>query len=388
MICVKETDAHDLRAEEEETEIENVIWDGEALLDAEIFNVNGYGMHGMMLLRNRFFKTCAFNTNLQDWFFDNDITQASRLAGYTTSRDIKDIKLVITESGVKYFKFMPKDMPFEQKCKRFLDALYEGKNSSVFGDMYQYHIKNHVKARFKDKPLKDVTTIDLQMIITACPYSRSRVDVYQMLNAAFRVAKQQDVISKNPAEGLISPRHRKVSGMPLTLAEQKAFFKSIENEECKNDYLFYLFSGVRRSELLTINVASLDYENNLIYVHGTKTENAERAIPFTDILKSIISEMTPDENGYFFTHSADWYTKNFKKYSQNHCLRELRKSFITRSGENGVDIKAIQRWVGHADYQTTANIYFKAQDEFLKSNAKKLNDYQTAYWRDVTEDDI
>lgn len=101
-----------------------------------------------------------------------------------------------------------------------------------------------------------------------------------------------------------------------------------------------------------------------------------------------ISEMTPDENGYFFTHSADWYTKNFKKYSQNHCLRELRKSFITRSGENGVDIKAIQRWVGHADYQTTANIYFKAQDEFLKSNAKKLNDYQTAYWRDVTEDDI
>ena len=24
-------------------------------------------------------------------------------------------------------------MPFEQKCKRFLDALYEGKNSYVFG---------------------------------------------------------------------------------------------------------------------------------------------------------------------------------------------------------------------------------------------------------------
>lgn len=133
VICVKETDTHDLRAEEEEAEIENVIWDGEALLDAEIFNANGYGMHGMMLLRNRFFKTCAFNTNLQDWFFDNDITQVSRLAGYTTARDIKDIKLVITESSVKYFKFMPKDMPFEQKCKRFLDALYEGNNNSVFG---------------------------------------------------------------------------------------------------------------------------------------------------------------------------------------------------------------------------------------------------------------
>lgn len=109
VVCVKETDGHDLKAEEEETEIENVIWDGEALLEAEIFNENGYGGHGMMLLRNRFFKTCAFNTNLQDWFFDNDIKYVSQLAGYTTARDIKDVKLVITESSVKYLKFMPKE---------------------------------------------------------------------------------------------------------------------------------------------------------------------------------------------------------------------------------------------------------------------------------------
>ena len=132
-VCVKETDAHDLRAEEEETEIENVIWDGEAMLDASVFFENGYNDHGMMLLRNRFFKTCAFNTNLQDWFLDNDIQYVSQLAGYTTARDIKDVKLVITESSVKYLKFMPKDMPFEEKCKRFLDALYEGKNTSTFG---------------------------------------------------------------------------------------------------------------------------------------------------------------------------------------------------------------------------------------------------------------
>ena len=59
---------------------------------------------------NRFFKTCAFNTNLQDWFFDNDIEYVSQLAGYTTARDIKDVKLVITESSVKYLKFMPKDI--------------------------------------------------------------------------------------------------------------------------------------------------------------------------------------------------------------------------------------------------------------------------------------
>ena len=185
MICVKETDTHDLRAEEEETEIENVIWDGEALLDAEIFNVNGYGMHGMMLLRNRFFKTCAFNTNLQDWFFDNDITQVSRLAGYTTARDIKDIKLVITESSVKYFKFMPKDMPFEQKCKRFLDALYEGNNNSVFGVVKADH----------DAPLMDgmMAYTNYQLLNTI---GLTREGVGKLLEPSFEYL--QDMLNRSP----------------------------------------------------------------------------------------------------------------------------------------------------------------------------------------------
>ena len=184
-VCIKETDAHDLRAEEEETEIENVIWDGEALLDASVFEENGYGGHGMMLLRNRFFKTCAFNTNLQDWFFDNDIEYVSQLAGYTTARDIKDIKLVITESSVKYLKFMPKDMPFEEKCKRFLDALYEGKNNSVFGVVKADH----------DAPLMhgDMAYTNYQLLNTL---GLTREGIGKLLEPSFNYL--QDMLDRSP----------------------------------------------------------------------------------------------------------------------------------------------------------------------------------------------
>ena len=184
-VCVKETDAHDLRAEEEETEIENVIWDGEALLDASVFFENGYGNHGMMLLRNRFFKTCAFNTNLQDWFFDNDIKYVSQLAGYTTARDIKDVKLVITESSVKYLKFMPKDMPFEQKCRRFLDALYEGKNNSEFGVVKADH----------DAPLMDgrMAYTNYQLLNTL---GLTREGIGKLLEPSFRYL--QDMLDRSP----------------------------------------------------------------------------------------------------------------------------------------------------------------------------------------------
>ena len=185
VVCVKENDAHDLRAEEEETEIENVIWDGEALLEAEVFNENGYGGRGMMLLRNRFFKTCAFNTNLQDWFFDNDIKYVSQLAGYTTARDIKDVKLVITESSVKYLKFMPKDMSFEEKCKRFLDALYEGKNNSVFGVVKADH----------DAPLMhgDMAYTNYQLLNTL---GLTREGIGKLLEPSLRYL--QDMLDRSP----------------------------------------------------------------------------------------------------------------------------------------------------------------------------------------------
>ena len=58
-------DQNELVAKKETTTIENTIWDGEGLLDKSIFDKYGYENKGMLLLRNRYFKSCVFNTNLQ-----------------------------------------------------------------------------------------------------------------------------------------------------------------------------------------------------------------------------------------------------------------------------------------------------------------------------------
>ncbi|MBO4423783.1 MAG: hypothetical protein J5879_10100, partial [Clostridia bacterium] len=89
---------------EEEKEICNCIWDGESLLDESMFGEK-YKEKGMLLLRNRFFKSCAFNTNIQKWFEDNSITDVGQLNGFTQAKDIRDIKLIITPSSLKYLKF-------------------------------------------------------------------------------------------------------------------------------------------------------------------------------------------------------------------------------------------------------------------------------------------
>ena len=92
-----------LKTEEKEIEICNSIWDGQSLID---FSLMGkYPQKGMLLLRNKFFKSCCFNTNIQRFFKDNNITDISQLKGETIAKDIKDIKLITTPSSIKFYKF-------------------------------------------------------------------------------------------------------------------------------------------------------------------------------------------------------------------------------------------------------------------------------------------
>jgi hypothetical protein len=88
-----------------EATVKNSIWDGQSLLDVSIFDNNGYADKGFLLLRNRFFKSACFNTNIQQFFADNNITSIYQLNGQTVAQDIKDIKLITTPSSIKYLKF-------------------------------------------------------------------------------------------------------------------------------------------------------------------------------------------------------------------------------------------------------------------------------------------
>ena len=50
----------------EEVEVENSVWDGQSLIDKSV--MGEFSSYGMILLRNRFFKSACFNTNIQKFF--------------------------------------------------------------------------------------------------------------------------------------------------------------------------------------------------------------------------------------------------------------------------------------------------------------------------------
>ncbi len=112
-----------LTSQEKEVEVSNIIWDGEALLDTSVFGDSGNGKKGMMLLRNRFFKTCAFNTNLQKYFADNKITKIEQLCGYTQAHSVSEIKMIVTQSSLKFLRLMGASMSFEEKICAWLSKV-------------------------------------------------------------------------------------------------------------------------------------------------------------------------------------------------------------------------------------------------------------------------
>lgn len=126
-----------LTTSEKTMEVCNNIWDGMSLIDTSL--MGRYRRYGMLLLRNRFFKTCAFHTRISDWFADHGITDVSQLNGFTLAKRVEDIKLITTPSSIKYVKFGSLEQWMEQLEPMFGIVKHEKKTHYFGGRMVQTH---------------------------------------------------------------------------------------------------------------------------------------------------------------------------------------------------------------------------------------------------------
>lgn len=97
------------------------LWDGQSLLDFSVFKNGKYAVkdkdgnktehsyepYGFMLLRNFFFKTAAFNTNLQEYYKERFKGVENPVLKDMFGNEFKteDVKMVTTPNSVKIFKF-------------------------------------------------------------------------------------------------------------------------------------------------------------------------------------------------------------------------------------------------------------------------------------------
>jgi len=201
------------------------------------------------------------------------------------------------------------------------------------------------------------------------------------LRTFFQFLVREGVVELNPAKLVATPRLEKKLPTHLSIEEAIRFIESPypETDLGKRDRamleLMYA-TGVRVAELTTLNLADLDFRNQLVRVTGKRRK--QRIVPFGEpasvairsyldvrdkfLLNAPISKR--DEEALFLNYQGTRITtrsvgRMVEKYIRicagmhNISPHALRHSFATHLLDSGADLRDIQELLGHARLSTT-----------------------------------
>lgn len=222
----------------------------------------------------------------------------------------------------------------------------------------------------------------------------------------------------------------------FTKDEQKIFENYLKKEGLNHRwypvFIVMLWTGLRVGELTGLTWNDIDFENNtitvsrtLVYydkggkgkcgyaIHTPKTNAGNRVVPMIEKVRlALLEEQAYQKelgikcvanidgytdfvfiNRYGTTHNQATLNKALRRIIRdcnyeimdkgnansiilpNVSNHSLRHTFTTRMLEAGINVKVMQEVLGHADAQTTMNIYAEAKQDFTKEELNKFEKY-------------
>jgi integrase/recombinase XerC len=201
------------------------------------------------------------------------------------------------------------------------------------------------------------------------------------LRTFFQFLVREGSVESNPAKLVSTPRLEKKLPKHLSIEEAIKFIETpdVQTDLGKRDRamleLMYA-TGVRVSELTTLNLGDIDFQNKLIRVMGKRRK--ERVLPFGDPASDALRAYLQVREK--FLNNAPISERNFEAVFLNYqgtrittrsvgrmvekyiriCAgihqispHALRHSFATHLLDSGADLRDIQELLGHARLSTT-----------------------------------
>lgn len=230
-----------------------------------------------------------------------------------------------------------------------------------------------------------------------------------------------ELINKNPMKIITVPRGEeiKIEKKIIPFFEKNELISFLEAAKQESDFSFTLFhllafTGMRKGEALALTWNDVNFhemtlsinktiargDNYRLYVSSTKTKAGNRTISLDSETLSILKSwrltqkkemkyfnintikkgqlIFPNEKNELYSPATvkHWLNKiirknNFKQISP-HGFRHTHASLLA---ESGADLKDIQARLGHADIQTTANIYTHVTKAKRDATADRLSNF-------------
>lgn len=249
-------------------------------------------------------------------------------------------------------------------------------------------IRLHTPAWLKAMRMRDICVLDLDKALAELPNGRTMQYARQTWHNAFAKACKLGIVERNVVDLTDAVKYKRQRGNALNIKERRNFLEAIKGKRMQWLMLFYMLTGVRRTEALTLEWSDIDEDERLILIRGTKTEGSYRSIPLTDDLKYVLSEQRKQNEadklkkgrGKFhearenmvFPFSAEYVSRTFKELCPAHHLHDLRHTYITLCAESGVNVRVCQQLVGHSTAAMTLNVYTHVMDDYKRKEAAKF----------------
>lgn len=236
-------------------------------------------------------------------------------------------------------------------------------------------IKNHIEPNIQNVSLSKLTPLMIDTALQRVASSRMRDYTYDVYNESLGKAYDLGLMPKNIMRLVERPIHIRKKGLALTIEQQREFLRIVYKHPKRYLFVFYLITGVRLSEALSVEVSDIDYSAGVIHIRGTKTISSDRRIPITNDVAKLLRKINK-KSGRLFPYSANAVKCAFKRlktqYNLPYTIHSLRHTYATRLIESGASMKYVQVVLGHSSYEVTANIYVDVLDNFYKAETAKI----------------
>lgn len=280
--------------------------------------------------------------------------------------------------------------------------------------MYPEKYNKYIKPRIGHLRLQDVRDVHLQRIMNEqAGKSESHVKkVRLVIKELFRRARQSRLIPYDPAEDLELPAYQKGTRRSITEEERAAILAVAKTHRSGLWIQTLLYTGMRPGETASLKWADVDFETNELHVRtavesgksrkikATKTDAGMRDIPIhADLLPLLLDAKGKPTDFVFRTKSGNRHDGNSLRRLWAGFLRDLdiymgaelyrnkivrsvvaddlvpyclRHTFCTDLQDAGVPLNVAKELMGHADIQTTANIYTHRKSATLHREMGKM----------------
>ena len=275
----------------------------------------------------------------------------------------------IADFSREYLAWCEKNKPDSlEKEKRVIRNFSSLIKHSRVSEITEQDIEKYKNIR-KDQAVKD-STINREL---------------NVLKAMLNKAASWKYIPVSPAKNVKKFRTAQTSFRYLTREEIERVFQ-IAKGKMKSIILTYLYTGLRRNELIYLDWSDVNIKNKILSVSPKENWHPKdyeiRHIPINGNLLSCLEKLRSgfagcifvnrNGNRYLPTALSREVSKVFRKAGiKNADIRTLRHTYASHLVMSGVDLYTVQKLLGHSSIRTTERYAHLAPD-FLRGAAESL----------------